>query len=658
MATPEKRRVSTRVRVGKRVDPSPEPPKSEQRRKKIKKIHAKKSSDSQAGIKSDITHGTPNAQDAFSAHPSPTPLSSKINKNLPLPVRPAGASSENEGGRHASLQSIAESGVLAASISRSRANWINDGIFERYWSKPKKSRGQLIEVPNNPPKDSMVTLGRSKLFIEPHVFDVAIYGIRNPLPNTPLSTNPSLSSPLSNVIAPSAAVSPANPGPTQAQPRPFQGATPAPVTPTLNTSPPAQQLQPQKQASRPTPAAQQSQNRPQPTSTASVQENQTPNDQVPQQVQQPSQARASGQDPVIQMLAQRASENPGLKALMKIVASGQANKDQLAEFQRHIDELTRILQQRNALQQAPTTSDIPTSGSLSGPAQVPSTPNNPSVPPANATPLSSSSNVNSQAQQPTPPSTQPLQHTPSNSTLAQPRSQPPPPTARPVKTPLPTTFPAWNRFKGIALEFLNPTAACNSTPNDRLLFPKNTLLAYHPDGRSVTASFLVVKNSKSSNPVSSTPSTPAPPVGKKIHVPISILFEPSDQQVLSYLRAGVAPEAEVRKHMDDVVRETEREIDVQLALQLPLSEKHNTERSSPPETVALVGRRGRKKEVEDLHGLCRFCYGPLPESSEHQKQDQVVCRECAKLKEKESGNRKVFVPLARRDVKPGSVLVW
>jgi hypothetical protein len=51
-------------------------------------------------------------------------------------------------------------------------------------------------------------------------------------------------------------------------------------------------------------------------------------------------------DPVIPMLAKSASSDPELKALMKVVASGNATQDQLRVFQGHIDEVTKIINER------------------------------------------------------------------------------------------------------------------------------------------------------------------------------------------------------------------------------------------------------------------------------------------------------------------------
>src|SRR6201999_3885149 len=65
---------------------------------------------------------------------------------------------------------------------------------------------------------------------------------------------------------------------------------------------------------------------------------------VGQQPQKPASQTAT--DPVIHLLAQRASTDNALKQVMKIVASGQANQQELEYFQRHIDELTAIVKAR------------------------------------------------------------------------------------------------------------------------------------------------------------------------------------------------------------------------------------------------------------------------------------------------------------------------
>ncbi|KAL1844539.1 hypothetical protein VTK73DRAFT_2343 [Phialemonium thermophilum] len=87
--------------------------------------------------------------------PPPPPLPRSIQPGKPLPVVDEAQPSDLPDKEY---QSIAESGVLAESLSRSRNKWISEGIFEKYWSKPSKRKGAVIEDPNNPPKESMSKL--------------------------------------------------------------------------------------------------------------------------------------------------------------------------------------------------------------------------------------------------------------------------------------------------------------------------------------------------------------------------------------------------------------------------------------------------------------------------------------------------------------------
>ncbi|PHH86814.1 hypothetical protein CDD83_9728 [Cordyceps sp. RAO-2017] len=89
----------------------------------------------------DRSPATPPAQPAKDATPPPPPppsalslLPTSIQVGKPLPTvedaQPVNLSSKD-------YQSISESGVLAESLSRSRQKWISEGLFEKYWTKPK-----------------------------------------------------------------------------------------------------------------------------------------------------------------------------------------------------------------------------------------------------------------------------------------------------------------------------------------------------------------------------------------------------------------------------------------------------------------------------------------------------------------------------------------
>ncbi|KAG5995058.1 hypothetical protein E4U52_000410 [Claviceps spartinae] len=75
-------------------------------------------------------------------------------------------------------QSLTESGVLAESIVRSRNQWINQGLFEKFWAKPHKRKGVLQEDSNNPPKDSMMKVGTVTITIEPHIVEATMFAVK------------------------------------------------------------------------------------------------------------------------------------------------------------------------------------------------------------------------------------------------------------------------------------------------------------------------------------------------------------------------------------------------------------------------------------------------------------------------------------------------
>ncbi len=66
--------------------------------------------------------------------------------------------------------------MLAASIQQSRQKWVAEGIFERYWTRPSKKKGQ-VDAPN-PAKETMTRLGTCSMIIEPHVFETTLYTVK------------------------------------------------------------------------------------------------------------------------------------------------------------------------------------------------------------------------------------------------------------------------------------------------------------------------------------------------------------------------------------------------------------------------------------------------------------------------------------------------
>ncbi|KAK4184496.1 hypothetical protein QBC35DRAFT_51275 [Podospora australis] len=186
------------------------------------------------------------------AEEAPPPLPKSVTAGKPLPTVDSPQPSDLP---NTEYQSVTESGVLSESLARSRNQWITDGIFQKYWTKPTKKRGVLIEEPNNPPKDSMMKLGQVTIVVEPHHFEATMYAVKDPKPpppQPPTTQRPVLQyGPPNGVLPPPAT-------PTSAQPKeePSSATTPQPSeTPAKSQmKPPSQprtQAQSQHQASQP-----------------------------------------------------------------------------------------------------------------------------------------------------------------------------------------------------------------------------------------------------------------------------------------------------------------------------------------------------------------------------------------------------------------------
>ncbi|KAH8718840.1 SWR1-complex protein 3 [Beauveria bassiana] len=111
--------------------------------------------------------------------PPRPPLPTSVESGKPLPTIEVAQSHDLS---PEEFQSISESGVLAESLARSRQRWISEGLFEKYWTKPHKKKGVLIEDPKNPPKDSMNKIGNVTITIEPHIVEATMYAVKGPKP--------------------------------------------------------------------------------------------------------------------------------------------------------------------------------------------------------------------------------------------------------------------------------------------------------------------------------------------------------------------------------------------------------------------------------------------------------------------------------------------
>jgi uncharacterized coiled-coil protein SlyX len=426
---------------------------------------------------------------------------------------------------------------MAESLSRSRSKWINEGIFEKYWTKPTKKNRAELEAAKNPQKDTMVRIGNCTITVEPHVFDATMFSVKNPNPPAPVSTpSQAMYRPIIQYGPPGGMMpQPPPPPPPQPQPqpqpppqqsvtqapapftpRPAEGATKAPSAPASSNTAPVQsshhQSQSHPQHAAPNPQSQPSQP---PPSTL-------PPAQTPPNPATPSAPPAKSSDPVIQMLAERAATDQELKALMRIVADGKASTDELKRFQAHIDELTKLLHARQA-------------------ATAPHPPANPPGPAL----------LNSRPQQAPVAAPRPIQNPPVQN--ARPSYHPPPPQPQALRSKGPPP-PSKQDVSAVVFEF-------NGGSGDRFLFPKYSILDYLP-GNIVIASFLIVRKGSSAD---------SKKYDSKLdyYQPITIRLYAHQGKQLETLAKVVAPQDEVRRYMDDIMDNATRAEYVLLAMQLP-----------------------------------------------------------------------------------------
>jgi hypothetical protein len=311
------------------------------------------------------------------------------------------------------------------------------------------------------------------------------------------------------------------------------------------------------------------------------------------------------------MLAQRAQNDHALKQVMKLVASGQATQAQLNYFQGHIDELTKLVKQRQedekkrkaqdkqqqqhqmqaqsqALQNQKKTGAMAPKYSQPMPAIQP-TAHSYNQPHGVAQNMHSYNSPTPAYQQPRPMYQQPAVPV-----------QPRPPRQVFVPPPL-----------HVLLEFSQ-----NST--DRFLFPKNSILEFDTKGTSLLASFLIIKKtsqlqasnvnetkrSKKSDTKGKSKAesaTPAPETNgdgpaavknevaeesttttdmkdaapdKEFYQPVTVRFEcPSDASIFNAFGRVVAPVEQVQKHMLEVASKAEYIPMSFLAMRLPREPK-------------------------------------------------------------------------------------
>jgi hypothetical protein len=417
---------------------------------------------------------------------------------------------------------------MAESLERSRKKWLNEGIFEKYWTKPSKRKGMSAEEQaNNPAKESMTKLGPCTITIEPHVFEATMYAVKDPNPRQLHSAQQPMYRPIIQYGPPQGVIAQPPPPPTPpAQNQSAQYGTSGlksqerPSNVTNNSAPssippsPNGHFLPQQS---PTPGIPPppSQHVPKPPA------NLPPSLATPAAPAPP----AKSSDPVIQMLAERAATDQDLKALMRIVADGKASPEELKKFQSHIDELTKLLHSRQV---------------ATAPPPTPPNPNNVRPMPAphsNARPPQGSPMANGRPEHHVQPQPQALRS----------------------KGPVPSTKPD---ISAVVFEF-------SGGSGDRYLFPKYSILEYLPGGQ-VIASFLIVRKGSSAESKKYDPAL-------DYYQPITIRLYTHQGRQLDSLAKVVASPDDVRKYMDDIMDNMTRAEYILLAMRLPREVEQPTE---------------------------------------------------------------------------------
>lgn len=515
----------------------------------------------------------PRLKETYSDARAEDSLPTRVSGSKPLPV-----TSKNQSFAPEALKGIAESGVLAASIERSRTQWITEGLFERYWIKPRKKKDQP-DMSNNPDIKTMQRLGLCRIIIEPHVFEAVLFTIKDiGQASKPLMKPPQAPSMLPSGNTPTTQLGTA-PSSNQSTPAPVSQLPQVPqVTCTPNNNPKTMP------SSQPAP---------------------TPSPVPPQQAV----SSKPGQDPVIQMLAQRASKDPGLKSLMQIVASGAATQDQLAIFQSHINDLNAILQRQQSTSQ--TTA-----------ASTTIAPHQPAVKqegglPANIAPSSFRNQTPTFAMSP-------MQQPPIASSQS----------ARP--SPAPFMQP---QITGIAVEFIGGTV-------DRFLLPRNSIYDYDNARKQVLLSFLITKKAHLGDGARFE-------ANKEYYQPITIRIGAESREqarIFDSISRTLASAEDVRKHMNETMARATRAETLPLALQLPRTSELVDDSSAPP--TPINGRTADRRHsllkqstvpssraspalersaLEEQH--CMLCFEPVMAPTQ-KLEGKTVCPSCALLRRK------------------------
>ncbi|KAJ9627158.1 hypothetical protein H2203_003619 [Taxawa tesnikishii (nom. ined.)] len=536
-----------------------------------------------------------------------TPLPNKIIESKPLPTLPELQPVILTDDLY---QSIAASAVLVSSLERSRQRWVAEGIFERYWIKPPTKKEARPPPPDNPDKKWMKEVGQCTITVEPLAFEATAYVVKEPGVQTAVVY--SQAPPLPPQQQQQQRPPPYNqqPGILPAAPSPY-GTPYRPQGPQPHYQSPAQGPSTYYQSRTLPPVSQRPAsnnphaNAPDDRTLPPINPPQVPNGRntLPPpppppapSTPAPSTAKPSP-DPVIQMLATRASTDHELKALMKIVATGNANQDQLKVFQRHIDELTALIQARKTAENA----NPPPQNGMGGP------PLPRPAPSSNASTPNRSYGSPMPPGPPPPPPQAPYAHPPGRAPIYPQQTAPPQPAPRPAQynQPVPPPPPP-QRLQAhpslpIALEFHGPSAS-----SDRFLFPAHTILEFLSPC-SLLASFLVIRHGRDA--VDKEGLDPDTQYYQPITVRVSV--EERFRDVLEHIRRSVKPAEEVRTWMREKMKSCTRAEQRFLPLRLPWKN----------------GIEGEEEEEEEEEGAVEVAPVVETTAKEKGKRKSVVKRE-------------------------------
>lgn len=426
-------------------------------------------------------------------------------------------------------QSIAQSAVVRISLDRSRQRWTKDGIFARYWVKPTMGKNAKAPPEGNPDFKWMKEKGECRIRVEPHIFEVLLYVEEKPVPKP--------------IPPPKQYIPPMNHG-AYTQQQPYR---PQPLQQPPYTHPN------QPYHVRPLPPA----------------SHQTPPPRPPQASSKPHEPETKKPDPVISMLAARAQADPQLKSLMKEVANGNASQDQLRVFQRHIDELTKIINKQKDDEGETTQQAAVETGS-----QNSHTMHDGAADSRNSTPV--------QHQPPQPAPLKPYQT---------PQQPPPMYHPQPAQTWTPPAAPSPPACKPVVMGFKSADAT-----EDRFLFPQHSILESLSPNHTL-ASFIVTRKGREA-----VDNTAGLDHFKEYWQPVTVMVEVPNgrESLMQHIRDWIRPADEVRKHMQEVMARCIRAPETHLAIRLPIKGSKEAETEDMvrrSETPVMLEDKPRKKNV-------------------------------------------------------------